>query len=177
MCVFWQRGYEATSLEDLLSAMDLSKSSFYQAFGGKGALFKRCLESYRDAAAETLRGKLEKAPTGRQFIETTLQGVADGTQGRMGRAGCLLMNTATEFAQRDPEIAALVARSLQRFEDLFFDAVQRAQREGEIPAGADARGLAQFLATNLGGLKAMARAGADPVKIRSVVSIVMNALR
>ena len=164
-------------MEDLLSAMDLSKSSFYQAFGGKAALFKRCLESYRDVAADKLGQALENAPSGRDFIESTLRGVAEGTTSPMGRAGCLLMNTATEFAQRDPEIASLVARSLQRFEELFYDAVRRAQREGDIPTTADARGLAQFLATNLGGLKAMARAGAEPSKIRTVVAIVMNALR
>lgn len=175
--VFWQRGYDATSLDDLLAAMDISKSSLYQAFGGKPQLFQRCLEHYRDSFADRMRTALDESASGLAYIETILSSVANGTSAQMGRAGCLLINTASEFGQRDTKIANLVTRSLERFEDLFYSAVCRAQAEGGVPKNANARSLALFLATNLGGLKGMARAGASPVKIRAVVRVVMNSLK
>jgi len=177
MRVFWRRGYESTSLDDLLADMDISKSSFYQAFGSKLDLFQRCLENYRDSSTDRLRTALDESESGKAFIETILTSVAEGLSDPMGRCGCLLMNTANEFAQRDPQITALVAGSLDRIEDLFYAAVCRAQAEGNIPKKANARSLAFFIITNLGGIRAMAQAGAKPEKIRAVVQIVMNALR
>jgi len=175
--VFWSRGYEATSLDDLLVEMDISKSSFYQTFLGKSELFRRCLESYRDASADHLRAVLDQAESGKAFLETILGSVAEGVNDPMGRAGCLLVNTASEFAQRDPQIAALVTKAFERFEDLYYAAVCRAQAEGEIPKSGDARSLALFLMTNLGGLRGMARSGASPEKIRAVVKVIMNSLK
>lgn len=177
MRVFWQRGYEATSLDDLLAAMDISKSSFYQAFGSKSELFQRCLESYRDASTDRLRTMLDQAASGKAFLETILNGIADGTKDPMGRAGCLLMNTANEFAQRDPRIAALVTKSIERMEDLLYAAICRAQAEGDIPKKAATRGLALFLIANLGGLRLMTRAGASPEDIRAVGKVILNSLR
>src|SRR5262249_35659990 len=109
--VFWQRGYEATSLDDLLAEMDLSKSSFYQTFGGKAELFQKCLESYRDSSADHFRSMLDQAASGKEFLETILGNVAKCVDDPMGRAGCLLVNTASEFGLRDPEVAALVTKA------------------------------------------------------------------
>ena len=157
--------------------MDLSKSSFYQTFGGKSELFQKCLESYRDSSADHVRAMLDQAACGKDFLETIFGSVADGVNEPMGRAGCLLVNTASEFAQRDPQIAALVTKALARTEDLFYAAVCRAQAEGDIPKSADARSLALYLITSIGGLRGLARAGASPEKIRAVVKVIMSSLK
>lgn len=178
--VFWQRGYEATSLDNLLGEMDISKSSFYQAFGSKPELFQRCLESYRDSNVDHLRVTLDQSASGKEFLEAVFGNVAEKAgkaSDPMRRTGCLLMNTASEFAQRDPKIAMLVARALQQIEDLFYAAVCRAQAEGDIPKTADARSLALFLLTSLGGLRGMTKAGATPEKIRAVIKIILNSLK
>lgn len=177
MRVFWTRGYEATSLEDLLAEMGLSKSSFYQAFGSKAELFQKCLEHYRDMSAQKMQASLAGAATGWDFIRATLEGVADSTGKKMGRAGCLLMNTATEFGQRDAAVISTVSAGLGRIQEIFKSALERAKTEGSLTAAADTQSLALFLATNLGGLKGMARAGAAPQAIRSVIGIVLAALK
>lgn len=174
---FWERGYQSASLADLLTAMDLSKSSFYQAFGSKRELFQRCLENYRDAATDRLRAQLDHAASGWQFLQDVFQGVAEGIPAEMGRAGCLLSNMATEFARRDAKIWTLVTRALEQIEDIFYAAVCRAQAEGKIPKGANARSLAAFLTANLGGLKGLARAGASPEKMRAMVPVILNGLK
>lgn len=177
MRVFWTRGYEAASLEDLLAEMGLSKSSFYQAFGSKAELFQKCLEHYRDMSAQMLQASLAVSSSGWDFIRMTLEGVADSTGKKMGRAGCLLMNTAAEFGQRDAAVISTVSAGLGRIQDIFKAALERAKVEGALSAAADTKNLALFLATNLGGLKGMARAGATPQAIRSVIGIVLAALK
>lgn len=177
MRVFWTRGYESTSLEDLLQAMGIARSSFYQAFRSKPELFQKCLECYRDQSAGQLIQSLARSTTAWDFIRSTLEGVADGTGKDLGRAGCLLMNTATEFGQRDPAVSDTVGDAMRRMQEVFATALDRAKAEGSVSKETDTASQALFLATNLGGLKAMARAGAPPAAIRSVVEIALRALR
>lgn len=177
MQVFWMRGYDATSLEELLQAMGIAKSSFYQTFGSKPELFQRCLCHYRDMSAKQLQAALTTAPSAWDFLRTTLESVAESTGKTLGRAGCLLMNTASEFGQRDPEVSGTVSEAMVRMERIFLKAVERCIAEGSIPSSADPRSLALFLTTNLGGLKGMARSGASPDAMRRVVNVALSALK
>ncbi len=177
MRVFWMRGYEATSLDDLLTEMKIAKSSFYQTFGSKADLFQECLMKYQIQSAEQLQASLAGATSAWDFISGTLEAVANCTGKSMGRAGCLLMNTATEFGQRDPKVASTVSAGLGKLQSIFKVAIDRAKAEGSLPETADTHSLALFVATNLGGLKGMARAGAAPKEMRSVIEIVLSALK
>lgn len=175
MGVFWSHGYEHTSMQDLLEAMDLSKSSLYQAFGGKQALFRRCLAHYADMFVGQLREKLAISPSGRQFIEDFLHSALEDTHSGEPR-GCLVMNTASEFAQSDPAIATDVARSIKRFRDTLRLAVERAQREGEIAPDRDPRVLASYLVSSMSGLKNQAKAGIDAKTLKDIIQVVLRAL-
>ncbi|MBT8130074.1 MAG: TetR/AcrR family transcriptional regulator, partial [Gammaproteobacteria bacterium] len=133
MHVFWRQGYEASSLQDLIGAMGLSKSSFYQAFEGKQALFKRCIQFYRQGLVDELQRKLNQTGSGKAFIQALFRDVANETTSPDGRRGCLLMNTASEFAQTDPEIAGLVSSSIQNLTQVFEKAIEQGQQQGDIP--------------------------------------------
>lgn len=176
MHVFWSSGYEATSLQDLLKAMGLSKSSFYQTFGSKQRLFERCIGHYRENMAAMMLERLEKAASGRQFIAEMLYAAADEANGPLKPRGCLVMNTANEFSQQDPAIAEGVALSVDRFKKVFHAAVRRAQEEGDIAAGKDAAVLAQYLVSSMSGLKTMVKAGAGGEAVRDIVRVVLTAL-
>jgi TetR/AcrR family transcriptional repressor of nem operon len=176
MQVFWAHGYEATSMQALLGAMNLSKSSLYQAFGGKQALFRRCVARYTDQFAETLRDGLAQAPSGRRFIEAFLNSVLDEAKVGNPRRGCLVMNTASEFAQSEPDIAQDVAGSISRFRAVLQAAVERAQREGDIAPERDARTLASYLVSSMSGLKVQAKAGADAATLKGIIAVVLKAL-
>ena len=177
MQLFWTKGYEATSLEDLLETMDLSKSSFYQTFQGKHQVFERSIDRYRELVEVALRERLRHAKSGLAFIEETLASVG-GEACRMGRPrGCLFMNSASEFAQRDPVIDKLVREGVGKITDLFVEAVIRAQKEGEISAKRNPRLLARYLVNNFCGLNALAKAGMDAKSLSDIVGVVMTALR
>lgn len=176
MGVFWVKGYEATSMQDLLAAMNISRSSLYQVFGGKHALFRRCIARYADGFAGRLREGLAQAPSGRRFIEAFLHSVLEDARNDAHRRGCLVMNTASEFAQSDPEIAVDVAASIERFRVVLQAAVERAQREGGIPPERDARILANYLVSSMSGLKNQAKAGADADTLKGIIEVVLRAL-
>jgi len=86
------------------------------------------------------------------------------------------MNTASEFAQSEPEIAQDVAQSIERFRAVLQAAVERAQREGDIAPERDAQTLANYLVSSMSGLKTQAKAGADAATLKGIIAVVLKAL-
>lgn len=174
--VFWERGYEASSISDLQAATGLSKSSLYQAFGGKQQLFERCLARYADDLSGQLRAALARAGSGRRFIEATFEAVAGTARGPAGARGCLLANSASELGQRDPALAGPVADGLARFTGVFEQAVRKAQADGELPRATDARALATCLIVAMNGLRTLIKAGADRRTARAAARLLLKTL-
>lgn len=177
MTVFWQLGFEATSLPDLLKAMGLSKSSFYNAFGSKHQLFEACLECFRGRQVGRMREGLARAPSPLDFIRDMLLSNAAEARQEGPRRGCLIMNTATEFAGRDPAVAGLVSTAARDFAGMFRRAVEKAQEQGEIPASANPDVLAHYLLTTMAGLRTMVKAGLPADELEKVVALAVQALR
>ncbi|HEX9782346.1 MAG TPA: TetR/AcrR family transcriptional regulator [Opitutaceae bacterium] len=171
--VFWHQGYEATSLDHLLRAMDLSKSSFYAAFGSRDRLFRTCVQHYCDQMLREMGKALVEAPSGMQFIRDVFARVID--EARSGAPhGCLLMNSATELGQRHPEFAEDIRGGIKRFQQVFRQALIRAQSEGDIPAEADITGLADYLTSSLGGVRTMTKAGVGPKAVGAIIKNILH---
>ncbi len=177
MNLFWRKGYENTTMQDLLDAMQLSKSSLYQAFGSKQALFERCMTRYGDFMTGQLRVALDDAPSGVAFIRQFLESVLDEARVVCEPRGCLVLNTANEFARRDPRITEAVTGGLGRFHDVLLAAVKRGQREGDISPGHDAETLADYLVSSMSGLKTLSKAGADETSMRGIFELVLKTLK
>ena len=176
MHLFWTQGFEATSLSELISVMELSKSSFYQTFKSKHALFEQCLERYREVIVDGMSEGLSEAPSAIEFIHAALTQVADETAGPMRRRGCLLMNTAAEFAQRDPNIARSVKVGVRAMLEVFTRAIVAAQVAGDIDSKARPAALADYLVTNIIGLKTQVKAGASRQQIVTIAELSFTAL-
>lgn len=176
MEVFWRQGYEATSLQDLLAAMGISKSSFYQTFESKHALFERCLSTYREHQVRKMSAALRRAPSAREFLRASLRKMVREAAGSDVPKGCLVMNTATELSGRDPVIAGLVARGTSEFVSVFRNAIVRAQAEGGIAATRDPDVLARFVVSSISGLRTMVKAGLPPEAVERVAEVALDAL-
>lgn len=177
MQVFWSKGYEATTLQELLKAMGLSKSSFYQSFGGKKELFLRCISRYREKVSQALADLLESSDSGRSFIERMLlNSAAEARRTNDARRGCLLMNTAAECAQKDSDIAERVALGFEGLRVILCRAVRQGQAEGEITQELEAEALASYLISSLGGIKTVVKGGADEERVRDIVAVILRAL-
>mgnify|MGYP001328507648 CR=1 FL=1 len=176
MEVFWTKGYEATSLVDLIRAMGISKSSFYEAFGSKHELFIDAIESYIETRVGFVVNLLDRELSGKRAIENIFRIILEMETSEAGGRGCLLCNCAVEISRRDPEAAALVAGGMRRLEDAYFRAVERGQAAGEIRADRDARALARFLVSSENGMMVMAKANPDREGISDIARISLSVL-
>ena len=167
MHVFWHKGYEATSMEDLLSAMDLNRGSLYATFGDKRELFLKAMDRYYTGGGIGSRISILSQPGPalpliRRFIGAMLEfGLSDPL-----RRGCMITNTVMELAPHEKDIAKKVTGRLQMAEEAFFRLLTRAKQEGELAKNKDPRALARVLVTMMQGTIVMIKAGtpADVVK-------------
>jgi len=176
MQVFWSKGYEATSLADLIEAMEISKSSFYQTFESKHQLFQNCLNFYQDRFLSDMTDSLQKAKTGRFFIEDTFYSMAEKARPSGDRRGCLISNCVSELAQRDPVIAKLISKSVNQITDVFLSAIKRGQQEGGISKNKKPLPLARYLLSSMNGLTTRVKAGAGSKEVKEVAQVVLTAL-
>ena len=177
MELFWSRGYEATSMRELLGGMGIGRGSFYDTFGDKRTLFLAALERFEQTRTSWILDALEESKSPMEAIRYVFRRTVDGLVGFEPRRGCLLANTAVELAPHDPEIAERISRYIRRTEDAFEQALQRARAAGDISEEQDPRALARFLMSSLHGLRLTARAGAKREALEDTVEVVLGALR
>ncbi|MBK1789167.1 TetR/AcrR family transcriptional regulator [Prauserella cavernicola] len=158
---FWDAGYAATSLADLMRVSGLGKGSLYAAFGDKRQLFLRVLTSYTDELLGHLREALAEAPRALDALRTLLDAPIDDSTGAGPRRGCLMANSTCELGNADPDVLDHAHRTYEASTALIADCAARAQREGDLPAEADPIALARALLAAQQGLVFMSRTGLD----------------
>lgn len=176
MQVFWHKGYEATSMEDLLNAMDLNRGSLYDTFGDKRQLFLKVIDRYCTTFASSKFSLLDQPgpalPTLRRFISGMIEGGLADPQ----RRGCLIANTVMELSPHENEIAGTLRQALKMVEDTFFNVLARAKQQGELKNDKDPRALARFLTTMMQGTIVMIKAGASADVVKQTVETALSIL-
>ena len=174
--VFRRLGYEAASVQDLVDATGLSRSSLYATFGDKHSLYLAVLDRYRAAGRKYLDGALacDAGASSIDAIRAYLRSVAEETgEAGVPPLGCLMTNAAAEVASRDPETAQRARASADGLATAFQSAVERAQAAGEVDTERDAQALGRFLAATVFGLRGLQKAGAAPDALADVVELAM----
>jgi TetR/AcrR family transcriptional repressor of nem operon len=157
MQAFWARGYEATSMEDLVQSMGINRGSLYATFGDKRRLFLQALERYDREHREAWCRTLRQDPSPRRAILRAFEETIQGALASASQWGCFLVNTALELSPHDPQVATIVSAGLSGMEDFFREMVERGQAQGEIAAGKNARETAQGLLSLLVALRVFSR--------------------
>ena len=167
MRAFWGRGYHATSMADLVAAMEINRGSIYAAFGDKRGLFLRALEHYgrtRHAAS------LAEDDAGEDPITALLAPLARAAAPvRWHPTGCLIVLTSQELAPHDAEIAGVVTGHFTLLEEHFRARLKIARQRGLVPKSCTPRSTARALVTLWSGLQVMARAGAPPETMAAIL--------
>jgi AcrR family transcriptional regulator len=174
LAIFWRNGYEGASLPALTKAMGINRPSLYAAFGNKEALFRKAVERY-DAGPARYTRKAIKLPTARKVVEALLKGIVALLTRPQNPGGCLMVQGALACGENGSRVrqelasrrAAGVAAMRRRF--------QRAIDEGDLPANADASGLARFVATVMHGLAVQAASGASRKELLRVKDMFLRA--
>jgi AcrR family transcriptional regulator len=158
---FWDRGYAATSVDDLMTATGLGKGSLYGAFGDKRALFLRVLNEYTEKRLASFREQQRGAPRAIDALRSLLRPDC-------APRGCFLVNCTYELAPHDAEVVAIARKTFAAFESLFADTVSRAVAEGDLPASTHPRELAATLLAVMQGQECLSRTGLSKAGLRGI---------
>ena len=176
MEVFWRKGYEGASCEELLAAMELNAGSMYSAFGNKQSLFDKAFEMYCSDVFAKVIDVLEGPGSPLENVRSLVRFWGD-FMSQPDCNGCFLQNTLVEFSRHQDGVAQIARELMSRLQKLLEKKLVQAVEQGELSAGADPVALAAFLVNLASGLNVTARTGAPPQSIRGAVDSAMLLLR
>ena len=176
MEVFWARGYEGTSIQDLVKHMGINRQSIYDTFGDKHSLFLQALDRYREIQSQKVFEILDRPGSVKRNLRLLFQQVVDKALLEEGRRGCFVGNAMSELAGRCKETAARACNSVASAERTFQRALQRGKEQGELPEVRDTRAVARFLYSSLQGLLLLAKATRDRQLLNDVVKVTLSVL-
>ncbi|MDT0492615.1 TetR/AcrR family transcriptional regulator [Streptomyces sp. NPDC012600] len=165
--LFWQRGYEATSMADLVEHLGIGRASIYATFGNKHELYLKALDRYTEGCDQLFLAELSQPGPALPAVRALVRRFAsEATSLEMRLRGCLVTNTAAELAPHDPAAARRVELSWEHIETPLHSALIRAQAQGELPEDRDPRALARMLFVMLQGVRIVGKASSDPARVR-----------
>lgn len=172
--VFWRKGYEGASLNDLTEAMGINKPSLYAAFGNKEELFRKALDRYSREKVAYLHEAVD-APTAYGMAERMLFGAAQMLTDAEHPVGCLTVKGAMTCSDQSPSVKGELDNIRIKFETTMRERLERAKREGDLPADADCEHLCRFLSTIIQGMSVQAAGGASRDALRMVAETALKA--
>lgn len=176
MYLFWEKGYDSTSLTDLLDTMGISRQSMYDTFGDKKQLFLKVLDRYESKMEESMSQLLTSHDTSIDAIRGHFRSTLATINLQPKRKACLMANTAMELAFIDDEIISKVKNYMEMYMKSFLHALQVAQKNNEISQDLNVESIAKYLTTNLHGLGIMAKCGATEEDLNQIITVALSVL-
>ncbi|MDV3222245.1 TetR/AcrR family transcriptional regulator [Intrasporangium sp.] len=176
MELFWERGYEATSMADLVTHLGIGRASLYSTFGSKHDLYLAALRRYlRHSEAGFVSALAQPGPALpalRAFVQSWVTEALTDPQHR----GCFVVNAAVELSGRDSEVARQVEASWSVVETAVLSSLLRAQAQGELAADKDPHEIAHFLLVVMQGVRVIARAAPEAARLEATARLALAAL-
>ena len=166
--MFWQKGYEGTSLTDLTEAMGITRPSLYAAFGNKESLFRKALDLYQSEKLAYINQALEQ-PTARKVAETMLRGTVNNVTSNEEPHGCLGVITSVACGPESQSVREEVLKRGEAGKRALMDRFERAKADGDLPAHVDTEGLMRVLIALLQGISVQANQGATREELDRLV--------
>lgn len=178
--VFWTKGYDGTTTDDLCEATGLGRSSVYNTFKSKSHLFRRALERYVDTmTARQVTVLCEEGVEGRERIRRLLGIIIDGEMENRREgygSGCFTVNTITGLAAKDPLVAEILDKDQERRLFSLRTVIAEGRRDGSIASPQDPHGLAWYLVAVIYGMRVSAQSGIGEPVLRQIAETSLAAL-
>lgn len=175
MDLFWEKGYNATGLTELLQQMGIQRQSLYNTFGNKRDLFLAAIAQYGEKALARLETQLSRPGSPRSNLEDIFYQTAENAK-ILGYRGCFITNTMIELAPHDPQIAAEVERLAQAAEKLIEQTLDQAIAAKELPPQFHSPSIARYLYHILLGLNTRIKSIPNPEHLHQTIDIALTIL-
>jgi len=176
MLVFWQKGFDGASCQDLLDAMQINRGSMYDTFGDKASLYLEALRHYRNTVIAEVGKPLFLPNAGRPEIEEFCRNLVNSCalNGEMG--GCFLGNAINERGQTCARTREFLQETIASMEQVLRSAVLRGIKNGEISAQTSAKAIAQALCSTMIGVKTLSKISEDPNLPRNIIEVMLRSI-
>lgn len=173
--VFWTKGYNGTSMQDIVDATGLNRSSIYNSFGDKHSLYLDTLKHYKkQTQSASLASVINKTP--KLAIRSLFESVLTDVDAKQGEIGCYITNCTAELSNMDKTTADFLADNLDDMIDMFTNLIEAGKQTGEFKSDLDSKATALYLFTNLQGLKLTGMLVKSKEKISAVIDKVLEEL-
>ncbi|WP_282606393.1 TetR/AcrR family transcriptional regulator [Pelagibius sp. Alg239-R121] len=174
--VFWARGYDAASIEDLTEALGIKRSSLYHEFGGKEALFLAAIDHYIEDLILPCLERLEQGQALSADLSDFFDAILSVTCSPDGPKGCLVATVLADTAENSPRFRAKLVECLDALDEIFARRFEQARLSGDLPRDADVELLAQLFVSFSQGLTVRARSGVSLKPLRAVAEGALQSL-
>jgi TetR/AcrR family transcriptional repressor of nem operon len=173
--LFWEKGYNACSMQDVVDGLGLSRSSIYDTFTDKRNLFLQSLKKYQEDYTSIVINMLRDSSDIRKTLQDIFDSIVQDVE-KCSQKGCFMTNSTIELAHTDEEVAKIIGSNKQQLESAFEKALQKGQDLGQISPKNNPKILSKYLYSNLAGLRVIAKNKPHPDEIREIIALIMQAL-
>ena len=175
--LFCSRGYEATSVQDLVDELGINRASLYDTYGDKYALYRQALEEYGQFSRQNVCRLIDQSRPVVNLIRELLDGIVCDILSDPTQKGCFMVNATIELAPHETEIASITAENQRILVNRFTELMERGQREGDITTKHPANDLAQFMYNTISGLRVFGKMQPSTATLQGIVRVAISSLQ
>ncbi len=176
LSLFWEKGYNGTSISDLETATGINRSSIYNTYGDKNEFFLKALELYESIQKASSDNHFNNAQSPLAAIRRLFEGLTTEVLSDDKKKGCFIINTTTELANQDPSLNQFLIKRKNAYVNTFTSLIKKAQAAGEIPVEKDARAIALYLFCSLQGLRITGMLSLSKKELRQITDHILSTL-
>lgn len=173
---FWLKGYNGTSMQDLVDATGLNRSSIYNSFGSKMELYQESLKQYQNESGTIFDKAKQQERTAIETIGLIFVYVLEDILGDQERKGCMLINCHTEMGNQDAQLKALFSANQEQLVSIFEDLVKQGQEDGSITRSEKSDLLAYYLVSAFQGLRVTGMNTTEPKVLKSIIQNILKTI-
>lgn len=174
MELFWEQGYEKTSMQDLVDHMGIHRRSIYDTFGDKRSLFLASLNHYEELIVNEMESIISSTSSIKQAIRDVFIFILNSIE--QYPKGCLTVNAAIELSLLDKEIGRIVTKMFNRTEAMFNNLIKRGQTSGELSKEIDSDNTSRFLHNNLVGIRVLIKTNYNKKELEGIITLALSVL-
>lgn len=157
MELFWEKGYHATSIQDLVDGLGINRGSLYDTYGGKKKLFNQAIEIYMSSNQKLLCDLLGSEGNVKGTLRMVFEKIVDADISDADCKGCFVVNTTTELLPNDIGLQESITDYKKNIIQMFHELLQKGIKKGEIPKNKDIKTIANLLYTLMTGIRVISK--------------------